>query len=579
MFKITSEIWNIICTYGGDYMASKNDFKLVKIKSKNYAKFLNLDENVDENMRARFGFYFLALECITNITDTSTLDDMIIDNEYCSQVKHLQNDDQGIDAVYIDHDNQVINFFNFKHRNEFNPDKSQSFGAITDSMKLLSYIQSSSTDGLNGITLEKTKQIIECLDSDDIWHMKLYIVSNESMPVKLEDTSAKSLEEIYDLDIVPLTLDDIVEFISNVPTDISAKFIADQEAVMTYEMDALSTSKSYLVKLTLADVIRITCVNDQFRNDTAIEYEKLKDQKLKMDLLFDNVRGYLGETKYNKNIIKTIKNEPNKFFMYNNGITITAQKITARPINGKRKTSVEISGFQIVNGGQTLRSIYEYAKNNFDENQLGCAEILVRIFQTEMDPNLKNNISEYTNSQNAISSIDLKSVSNLQFKLEKFLEEHNILYVRKNGDVGRADKEYEHRIGMEKVAQILYAYKGYPDRATNQKRYLFDKYYDEIFDEEKIDFSEVVKLINTYYEIESEYRKSGKDVTLQKCLYIIYMQKLLVEKTIIEDIEILEECIAKYSKGKKLSVSRILLYKEFKNNLYAYILKVARQYH
>lgn len=132
---------------------------------------------------------------------------------------------------------------------------------------------------------------------------------------------------------------------------------------------------------------------------------------------------------------------------------------------------------------------------------------------------------------------------------------------------------------MEKVAQILYAYKGYPDRATNQKRYLFDKYYDEIFDEEKIDFSEAVKLIHTYYEIESEYRKSGKDVTLQKCLYIIYMQKLLEEKTIMEDIKILEECIAKYSKGKKLSVSRILLYKEFKNTLYAYILKVVGKCH
>ena len=38
---------------------------------KGRGKFLNLDENVDENMRARFGFYFLALECITNITDTS----------------------------------------------------------------------------------------------------------------------------------------------------------------------------------------------------------------------------------------------------------------------------------------------------------------------------------------------------------------------------------------------------------------------------------------------------------------------------------------------------------------------------
>ena len=548
-------------------MASRNDFVLVKIKSKNYAKYLELNENIDDNMRARFGFYFLALECITSITDVGVLEGMIIDNEYCSQVKGVQNDDQGIDAIYIDHENNMINFFNFKHRNEFNPNKTQSFGAITDSMKLLSYIQASSIVGLNGITLEKTKEILECLNSDEIWHMTLYIVSNEPLPVKLEDTSAESFKEIYDLDIVSLTLDDIVEYISDIPTNISAKFIADKEAIMTYEIDSLSTSKSYLVKMTLADLIRITCANDVFRNDVSVEYSKLKGQKLKMDLLFDNVRGYLGETKFNTNIVRTIKNEPNKFFMYNNGITITAQKITAQPMNGKRKTSVEISGFQIVNGGQTLRSIYEYAKTSFDENQLAEAEILVRIFQTEKDPNLKNNISEYTNSQNAISPIDLKSVSNLQFKLEKFLGENNILYVRKNGDVGFENKEYEHRIGMEKVAQILYSYKGYPDRATNQKRYLFDKYYDEIFDEEKIDFSEVLSLIELFYKVENEYKQINADVTLQKCLYVIYMNGSAKEKSIKEDIDILESCIEQYSEEKKVSPSRALVYKAFKNAL------------
>ena len=322
--------------------------------------------------------------------------------------------------------------------------------------------------------------------------------------------------------------------------------------------------------MSLADVIRITCSDKSIRSDKTCEYSKLKDKKLEMGLLFDNVRGYLGETKYNKNIIDTIDKEPNKFFMYNNGITITTKNITAIAANGNTKTHIDISGFQIVNGGQTLRSIYEFSEESFDEDKLAKAEILVRIFQTETDSDLKNNIAEYTNSQNAISSIDLKSVSNLQFLLEKYLAENGILYVRKNGDLGSTGTSYSKRIGMEKVAQILYSRMGYPDRATNQKKNLFDKYYDQIFNQD-IDFDNVVATVNEFFDIENEYATSTYKGTLQKCLYVLYLGSILNDKSIHDCIEILEQSIDSYLPDQGMSPARIIITKAFKAYLDTHI--------
>ena len=91
-------------------MATINDFKLVNIKSKNYSNYLPFDSSASDETRARIGFYFLALECITGISDQSTLDGMILDNEYWNIFKKTSNDDQGIDAIYIDHDIHTINF-------------------------------------------------------------------------------------------------------------------------------------------------------------------------------------------------------------------------------------------------------------------------------------------------------------------------------------------------------------------------------------------------------------------------------------------------------------------------------------
>ena len=72
-------------------------------------------------------------------------------------------------------------------------------------------------------------------------------------------------------------------------------------------------------------------------------------------LLEGNVRTFLSNRgKINKGIRLTIKNEPTKFFTYNNGIACTASKITLSPNENK---IVAIEDLQIINGGQTTASL------------------------------------------------------------------------------------------------------------------------------------------------------------------------------------------------------------------------------
>ncbi|WP_289699135.1 AIPR family protein, partial [Bacteroides acidifaciens] len=141
-----------------------------------------------------------------------------------------------------------------------------------------------------------------------------------------------------------------------------------------------------------------------------------------------------------------------------------------------------VSDFQVVNGGQTLRSIHKF--NQSDENnminKLTKAHILVRFLRIS-DNNLRNKIGEFTNSQNAISLSDLRSLRSEQIQLEQFLDAHGIQYFRKKGDF-KASKSYKYSIGKERLGQLLLSTMfGRPEIATNKKREIFDSLYDELF--------------------------------------------------------------------------------------------------
>jgi hypothetical protein len=129
------------------------------------------------------------------------------------------------------------------------------------------------------------------------------------------------------------------------------------------------------------------------------------------ELLESNVRAFLGQAgKFNKGIRDTIRNKPQMFLPYNNGITATAESVEKKLVDNQLVIT-KLNDFQIVNGGQTTASLY-HTQKKFKDADLN--KIFVQMKLTVIkDKEQKNievpNISRFANSQNKVSELDLSS--------------------------------------------------------------------------------------------------------------------------------------------------------------------------
>lgn len=392
------------------------------------------------------------LESLCNEKDIDIISDFITDTEYNTHISELRYEDHGIDAFYIDEDAKEIKLFNFKFRENYKPEQKQSFNDAFVSTKLVNCIMNDSTNGLEGKLRDCVNSANEKLNSNEVRKLSLYMISNEAVPIEHDESAIQQLKTFYDMEVISVCMPQIASMMSIRPAPINAELIIDNDALMSYSENSIATSKSYVVRLNAADVIRMTCRNADLRQDHNCEnIDQLAYEKIDFGVLFDNVRGLVQRSQYNAAIAKTLREEPGKFFMYNNVLTIVAEDIKAHPVNGNRKVRISLTGVQVLNGGQTLRTLHDFnaADKSHITDYLSESEILVRIFNASSSETA-NKIAEYTNSQNSISNVDLKSLSTLQIQLEQLLDEHGIIYSRKNGDTGIDDKkDYRYKISME----------------------------------------------------------------------------------------------------------------------------------
>ncbi|TGP49016.1 abortive phage resistance protein [bacterium M00.F.Ca.ET.230.01.1.1] len=556
-------------------MASLNDFKLLSIKSESYFNLLQNESNriinlPTEHHKARFGFYLFMLEQLTNVKDISDLTNMITDKEFLTSVFDKKDEDFGVDAVFIDNDNKLINLFNFKYRNDFKIGQRQKLNETFLSTKFINALISENTSGLSGRTKQKAEDIIECLKSKEIWNLKLFAISNEDIELDKDAPEFARLKEIYDLETKAIGLNTIVKMMSIKPEPVDAILHLNKDSILPFTENSLSSSISYVIRISIPDLLRITCNDSSLRNDYQTEdFSSLSSKEMDFNILFDNVRGLIINSKYNDNIYKTLQDEPSKFFMYNNGLTIIATDIISEDTNANKKIKLTIKNLQVVNGGQTLRTLHKFnqADSNNISNHLAQAEILIRVFKTPTGDDIRNKIAEYTNSQNAISNVDLKAITSEQIQIEQYLDANDIIYARKNGDIGISpQKNYKYKISIEKFGQILFSHQGFPEKASNQKKQIFDKYYTSVFGELNFDIGESAKLVNDYFEIKKIYESSEFESTDQKIFYIIYLMTksdMQIEKIILK----FEEILSKYRKGESLPDARKLINLKFKVDL------------
>ena len=559
-------------------MAGINDYKIIGKKSKKYFELLatELDfdySSLEDKQIERLGFYLFIIEHLSNTTEVLDIADLVTDTDFNSILFNERFDDCGIDAIIIDDEEHHIQLFNFKYRTKFNIGK-QSLNETILSSKFINAIVNEDLSQLEGKTQKGAKEIVEKLNGNEEWKISLFVISNEDIEITSKDHHLEQMERVYGLEVIPVGLEQISQFVSLRPNPVNAELIVDNDAIMSFSESSISSSKSYIIRLPLTEIIRITCADSDLRRNYGIEVlEPLTKVNIDYSVLFDNVRGLVVKSKYNKNISFSLKNDPTKFFMYNNGLTLTANDIKAEPVNANKKIRLTIDSLQVLNGGQSLRTIHQF--NSEDpkhlEDYLSKSEVLVRIFKTSKDSNLNNKIAEYTNSQNSISNVDLKSLRSEQLQIEQFLDDHNIIYSRKTGDTGLdITKKYLHKISMERFGQILMSFRGMPERATNQKKFIFDKYYDELFLSETFKLELCPEMITSYFLVKKEYEKLKGTVTSseQKVFYVLYMSTI-IQKSIVEIITQLEQIIKLYkpSSGKTLSEARKLIQLNFRTYL------------
>ncbi|MGZ4011064.1 MAG: AIPR family protein, partial [Flavisolibacter sp.] len=141
-------------------------------------------------------------------------------------------------------------------------------------------------------------------------------------------------------------------------------------------------------------------------------------------LLEANVRSFLSVTgKVNKGIRDTLRNDPEKFMAYNNGIVIVTDEASLGKATDGSTGILWLKGMQIVNGGQTTASIYFSKKRNpgidLSRVRVPAKVIILRSCDATIEEALISDISRYANSQNSVKQSDLSANKPFHVDIEK----------------------------------------------------------------------------------------------------------------------------------------------------------------
>jgi hypothetical protein len=162
---------------------------------------------------------------------------------------------------------------------------------------------------------------------------------------------------------------------------------------------------------------------------TAIPAEALRFlyEKYGARLLEANVRSFLNTTgKVNKGIRDTLKEFPERFMAYNNGIVVIADEVSLVRTSIGETAILWLKGMQIVNGGQTTASIY-FTKKKCPEADLSQVRvpaklIILHSLRNTAEEALIADISRYANSQNVVKQSDLSANRPYHIELEKIAQ-------------------------------------------------------------------------------------------------------------------------------------------------------------
>ena len=266
---------------------------------------------------------------------------------------------------------------------------------------------------------------------------------------------------------------------------VDTKYSSDSIRVSAMEVGLNTIQKWYDTstrRITIEDEIDVKCKEgfeiqtDKWRSFvTAVSGKWLRQLFLEKgeELFSGNPRSYLGrgrKNNINSGIIASVQEEPENFWVYNNGVTALVNDF-------EYNDKLLIKGITIINGAQTTGAISTPEETQIKDDFYIPCRFIVCSDKTIIDSIINNN-----NKQNKILPSDLRSNDKQQERLRKEFKKYSDLFY--NGG-RRDDKKVRNKVVFDPyfVAQTLLAYHGDSVTAYNGKQRIWedDKLYTSIF--------------------------------------------------------------------------------------------------
>jgi hypothetical protein len=223
-----------------------------------------------------------------------------------------------------------------------------------------------------------------------------------------------------------------------------------------------------------------------------------------------NVRYRLKRSPINKAIDKSVQeaSEHKYFPAFHNGLTVLCKTLKAT------KKRITISGYAVVNGCQSLSSLYENSSKLTPD-----LRILTKFIKVEPTSPLALKITDYTNSQNGTSARDRQSNNIIHSRLQTQVHDlysSEVFYRIARGE--RPDWDSAKVIDNEDIARVLLAFDIGEPESCHQTYRLFKEFHSKIFGRPEVNADRLVALFDVDQVILGELK------TMSHALFADYTQ-------------------------------------------------------
>lgn len=147
-----------------------------------------------------------------------------------------------------------------------------------------------------------------------------------------------------------------------------------------------------------------------------------------------NIRTWLGhQTPVNEAIMGTLAANPARFQYLNNGVTALCEEIAPKSGKSTDYRDLELTGFSIINGAQTVASTANFVAENPDAS-IASAKVMITLIKADAEGDFGKEVTRARNYQNDVKEIAFAALDDEQERIRRELQHLDVEYVYRVGE-------------------------------------------------------------------------------------------------------------------------------------------------